>query len=228
MEIRSTLTALFNLFFPNRCLGCHTVIEIKALLCVKCTSELPFTHWKLNRENDAFNKISNFEKIENAAALLYFKQGNVAQKLLHALKYNDRQDVGEWLAEYAIGQIDFPGFQGVIPVPVHRFKKRKRGYNQVESFAQRLAKQMETNCYNKTLVRTKASQSMVNKNRTDRMKNLIESFAVNEKFPLPPNGHFLLVDDTLTTGATVSACLNALKKACPNTKYSVLTMATTE
>lgn len=221
MEILTIGQSLFDLFFPKRCLNCATVISIDNPLCVTCVSKLPFTHWKLDQQNLCYERLAQLCAIESAYSLLYFRKNNVTQSLLHNLKYHQHQEIGVLLAEKVLTELDLSSFDGVIPIPIHPKKLKKRGYNQVHSFAETLAKKSEIPFIEDALIRTQHNPSQVFKNRKQRLESIIHAFSLTMQ---PLKGHYILVDDVVTTGATLSICTQALNTK-KGLKVSVITMA---
>lgn len=221
MEITSLGRTLLDLFFPIRCLNCGDILPQRMPLCVLCAADLPYTHWNLDRENFAFEKLRSLCRIEAAFSLLEFRHDNVTQKLLHNLKYNNHPEIGELLAEKTAERLNLSEYQGIIPVPVHPKKLKKRGYNQVVPFAKRLSDIFCIPMLEGGLKRKENNKSQVSKSRSERLSSIKDSFASGP--PLPP-GHYILADDTLTTGATLSICAELLNGNNRN-RISVVTMA---
>lgn len=223
MEIQAIGRGLFDLFFPRRCLNCNEVIAVKNPLCVTCASDLPFTYWNLNQENLGFEKLKSLSEPEAVYSLLYFRKGNVTQKLLHHLKYNHQLHIGELLAEKVSQFIDLSNYDGIIPVPLHPKRLRKRGYNQVMSFSSRLAEINEIPLLSDSLIRVENNPSQIYKSRIERLESIKTAFSVR---PEKLTGHFILVDDVITTGATLASCINLIKNHS-DAEISVVTMACT-
>ncbi|MFV0304905.1 MAG: ComF family protein [Moheibacter sp.] len=221
MEIVTIGQAIFDLFFPKRCIYCNLVISNSNPLCVRCSSNLPFTHWHLGTENLAYLKLQNLCEIEFAYSLLYFRHGNVTQSLLHALKYENQSKIGALLAEKVLLEMDFNLFDGIIPVPIHPKKLKQRGYNQVMSFSEKLAIETGVPLYTNLLIRIQNNPSQVYKSREERFSSIKGAFELTTK---NLTGHYILIDDVITTGATLSTCVQALKKNT-NLKISVITIA---
>lgn len=220
MEILSTVRSFIDLFFPKRCVSCLSVVQGEAVLCIECSSKLPYTHWKLDQENDAYHKLRNLCEIESAASLLLFHRDNATQKLMHHLKYENHPEIGIILAEKVFSNMEIPSFDGIIPVPIHKKKLKKRGYNQVVPFAHRLSKLTQIPVIENSLIRKQNNSSQVHKSRDERLKSIKNSFEIKENL----SGHYLLIDDVLTTGSTISTCINLIRAQTP-AKISVLTMA---
>lgn len=220
MEIRAITRSFVDLFFPRRCLGCNCIVSNQIPMCINCIHRLPFTYWKFDQNNDAFHKIRNLCPIESANSLLYFEKSNVTQHVLHALKYKNQPKAGILLADLMKIENLNSSFDGIIVVPIHPKKLKKRGYNQVLPFAKRLGERTQIPLIDNYLIRTKFNKSQVEKSRTQRLTSLSNAFEVLDK---NLTGHFLLVDDLLTTGATISTCVNLLKSK-NDIKISVLTI----
>lgn len=223
MEIQAIGRGLFDLFFPRRCLNCNEVVAVKNPLCVMCAANLPYTYWNLNQENFGFEKLKSLCEPEAVYSLLHFRKGNVTQKLLHHLKYNHQLHIGELLAKEVSQSIDLSAYDGIIPIPIHAKRLKKRGYNQVMTFADYLADRFEIPLMSDCLVRVENNPSQIYKSRKERLESISSAFRVNST---DLKGHFILVDDVMTTGATLSTCVNLLKKES-GVKISVVTMACT-
>lgn len=220
--IQTTGRALFDLFFPERCVNCKDTITGGKTLCAFCAADLPFTHWKFGKDNPAFDKLNGFCKIGSAYSLLFFEHGNVTQKLLHSLKYGNRFKIGILLAEKVLDAIPLDEFNGVIPVPVHNKKLKKRGYNQVVPFAKEISEKTGIPLIEDFLMRVENNPSQVFKNREKRLNSIQNAFSLTDK---NLDGHFILIDDVLTTGATVSTCVNLILSKFPGLKISIITIA---
>lgn len=222
MELTRIGRAVFDLFFPRRCLNCDRVVSVQFPLCVECSSKLPFTHWDFDRLNQAYSKLSELSSVETAYSLLYFRHGNVTQKLLHFLKYHNHQYIGSLLAEKLNENLDLKHIDGIIPVPIHPKKLKSRGYNQVIPFAKTLAELNNIPLIEDFLIRVENNPSQVFKNREKRMNSIQNAFQISK---VPKLGHYILVDDVLTTGATLSVCVNLIHSEFPEMKISVISIA---
>jgi ComF family protein len=162
--------------------------------------------------------------------MYHFFPGGKVQHMIHQIKYQNRQYAAEKLGEqYGHLLTEQPRLQDVdiiLPVPLHRRKLRKRGFNQSACFARGLAKTMNKLWSVKNLVRTKHTQTQTGKSRYDRIQSMQDAFTVKKPGKLSGK-HLLLVDDVMTTGATLEACLDELKKL-PGVRLSVATMAIAE
>ncbi|WP_369793439.1 ComF family protein [Lacinutrix sp. Hel_I_90] len=166
-------------------------------------------------------------KIINGTALLRFEKKGSVQQLIHELKYREQQDVGlflgNWLGEELKTIEAYKSIDLVIPVPLHKNKLRRRGYNQVTKFGQQIAKALNTDYDESVLIKITNTTSQVNKKRFARWSNNDELFSLINKEKIE-NKHILLVDDIITTGATIEACIQVLNRA-DHVTISIATMA---
>ncbi len=219
---------LINLFFPKVCAGCHTIlISNETVLCTTCRHEMPLTQYHLDPKNEAVKKFYGKIAIEHASALLYFNKKGIVQELIHNLKYRGHEEIGTVLGNWYVEDLkelvlETP-FDMVIPVPLHPKKFRERGYNQVTTFGKAVAQGLNIDYNGTILYRKKYSKTQSKKNlagRSDNIENIFDVIAAEEN----QNKHFLIVDDVLTTGATLEACARALLKI-PGAKISIVCMA---
>ena len=149
------------------------------------------------------------------------------QQLLHNLKYRGHEEIsaylGNWLGSQLTHLENYKTIDAVIPVPMHPKKMKTRGYNQVEGFGKALAQHLHCAYVNQILTKTTNTKTQVFKNRFLRSEKVLEAFDVVDTESLKGK-HILLVDDIITTGATLEACALALQKI-PNIKLSIATMA---
>ena len=220
--------SLLYLFFPPICVGSKTVlIANENVICTKCRHEIPLTQHHLNPENEAFKKFYGRIPVEHVSALLYFHKKGIVQELIHSLKYRGQEAIGtalgEWYAEELKSQQQLQNVDSIIPVPLHPKKLRERGYNQVSEFGNALAKSLQIPINNEILFRQVYSKTQSQKNRLGRTEGIDTVFDV--KFTESDhNQHFVLIDDVITTGATLEVCAKALLKI-PGAKISIVCMA---
>lgn len=188
---------------------------------------MPLTQHHLNPENDAYKKFYGRIPVEHVSALVYFHKKGIVQELIHSLKYRGQEAIGtvfgEWYAEELKNIPVLRTVNTIIPVPLHPKKLRERGYNQVTEFGNALAKSLQIPISNSILFRQVYSKTQSQKNRLGRTEGIDTIFDVSfdEK---DHNKHFLLIDDVITTGATLEVCAKALLKI-PGTKISIVCMA---
>ena len=211
-------------------MSCTGHLSVNKLhVCTDCRHQLPVTNFHFKEDNRVKKVFFGRVKVENATALLHFSKKGMVQQLMHNLKYRGHEDVslflGEWLGA-ELEQIDaYKTVDVVIPVPLHKAKQRKRGYNQVSKFGKAIATALSTAYREDLLLKVSNTQTQVFKNRLTRWSDANAIFDINNPEELN-NKHILLVDDIITTGATIEKCAEVLNKA-KNIKLSVATMAIT-
>jgi ComF family protein len=225
------LKALLNLFFPRLCNGCNALLlNNEAIICVKCRHELPLTYHHLIPNNEIMTKFYGILPIEQANAMLYFHAEGIVQELIHNLKYRKQQEIGSLLGNMYAYQLKesnkVPNVDFIIPTPIHKKRLQQRGYNQVTTFCNALSHELQIPVESELLFRTKHTLSQTKKTSAKRSEIKAKDFEV--KYNDHHIGkHFLLVDDVITSGATIEACAKALL-TIPESKVSILSIAYTQ
>lgn len=205
---------LLGLLFPNLCNACGTsLFHSENLICTKCLFDLPFTDYHLYQENRVIKQLWGRVPLNAAMAMLYFRKGAKAQKLIHSLKYNGRTDVGillgTMIGERLSASPQYADIDIIIPVPLHKRKLRSRGYNQSSFIAAGIAAQMSLPSDEGILIRSVSTESQTKKTRFSRYENMKAVFNIANNDQIVGK-HILLVDDVITTGATLESCTNVL------------------
>jgi competence protein ComFC len=207
---------LMGLFYPSTCAGCgYKLLNDKEVLCIQCDTDLPKTNFHKIPGNLLEKKFWGRCKFEMAVAMYFFEKNNRVQFLLHQLKYKNNEELGKHLGiQYGNEIFDtiLKEYDYIIPVPLHESKQRSRGYNQCDAFAEALAETLHIGFENKNLQRIIANPSQTTKNRIDRWDNVYGIFQVKDN-TIFENKKVIIVDDVVTTGATIEACYNALEKS---------------
>jgi len=223
---------LFNdfisLFFPKTCYGCGmSLYGNEEVICLKCSVHLPETNFHLEKNNQVYQVFTGRIELENASAYCFYKKDGTIQKLIHQMKYHGYANIGTYLGKlYGSKLIENPDYKSIdtiIPIPLHTKKLQKRGFNQAEKFADGLAENMDILVDTNIVSRVKESSTQTKKNRYNRWENVQQIFQVKSP-ELYQGKHLLLVDDVITTGATMEACLQALQ-VIPDVKLSVAAIA---
>ena len=217
-----------SLFFPNNCLACgNSLFKNEDTICTSCLYHLPQTDFHLSKGNRLCEVFWGRVRIETAVANFYYGKSGKVQSLIHQLKYKGKKEVGTFFGKYYGKMLQYSGnFDSVnyiVPVPLHEKKLKLRGYNQSEIFARGLSVSMHVPVNIVVLSRRIPTQTQTKRNRYNRWENVSGIFEVN-RIELLRNKHILLVDDVITTGATLEACCHALFKV-PGIKISIAAIA---
>lgn len=219
---------MFSVLFPDYCPGCGKILpHPDSFLCVYCRNELPETTFHLHLDNPITKQLYGRCELFCATSLFYFHKDSVVQQLIHELKYKGKEQIGGWLGEWLGNKIKdtvtFKKANIVIPVPLHKAKLKKRGFNQSALFGKKLAHALQIDYADDVLVKVKSGTSQTKKNIWRRWKESQGSFKINNADKISGK-NVLLVDDIITTGATVENCYRELLKA-ENVNVGVASMA---
>ncbi|WP_336838289.1 ComF family protein [Sphingobacterium siyangense] len=230
--MKSELNKLFgdfvSIFFPRECGCCGCVLKYQEkFICIACDFHLPYTNFHEYSDNDTARQLWGKAPVEEACSFLFMQKDSRVEHLIYQIKYNNQPFLAEYFGYlYGLKLIEVKAYQDIdciVPVPLHRSKLRKRGYNQSTYFGIGLSRAMEIPLREDILVRKKATISQTGKGRLDRYENVSDIFDC-QATGVPANVHILLVDDVLTTGATiVSAALTLLDAV--DCRVSIATLA---
>lgn len=232
MKLQAGYLADFvSLLFPELCQACgESLVAGEELLCLDCRYHLPFTDFHLKPENIVARQFWGKIGLEAAYSLCYFTKGGKMQHLMHQFKYKGVQKIGNLLGnitgEQLIKASAFSSIDLIIPVPLHKSRFRKRGYNQSACFAEGLSEKLNIPVDIDNLVRIRATETQTHRSRFSRFENMQQVFALTNPQALI-NKHVLLVDDVVTTGSTLEACGTELLKVA-GLKLSIATIAYAE
>ena len=213
---------LLDLLFPNRCLHCNRIISGEEIVCELCLGQINFTHHQFEENNILKERCKLLFPLEKAFALMQFEKEGLSQKIIHSLKYGNREKVGKILAEWTSERLNFENekIDLIATVPLHPKKQRKRGYNQLHWFADTLSKNFEIPVNHQLLKRNFSDKSQATKDKIHRSET-VNLFSLNKEIS---GKNILLIDDVLTTGNTLSSIAWEILKS-GNNKVSVLVMA---
>ena len=221
-------TGFTHLLYPELCVACGGDLPAATrCFCLRCRAQLYPADMHLVQDNEFIKRLWGRLKIESGAAAYYFTRQSPIRMAVHHLKYKNKPEIGVMIGR-EFGQklresAFFNSIDALIPVPLHTRKERLRGYNQSAVFAQGLAEALDVPMLSGVLVRRTFSETQTNKKRMERFQNVGEIFAVEKPHAIEGK-HLLLVDDVLTTGATLEVCGQALL-AVKGTKLSCATIA---
>lgn len=211
------LNALSSLFFPHLCAGCGThLLAHDQAICIRCLTRLPATGFFSQPDNPVEKTFWGRLPLHAAGSLYYFTGSSLMQNILHQLKYAGNRDCGTELGRL-IGQAllasgRFQGIDLVIPMPLHIAKKRNRGYNQSALLAEGASHVLQAETDDRMAIRRTNTSTQTHKSRTERWDNVRQVFAVPNPSPLKDRS-ILLIDDVVTTGASLEACGKTLLEA---------------
>ncbi len=227
MEIKSYAKSFFSLVYPEYCSACGDALyRNESVLCTRCLAELPRTGFHRDPENEVARMFWGRVPIVHATSFIYFAKGSRFRQILHELKYNDQPHTG-----YVMGRMfgnelkdtPFARVDIVHPVPLHPSRLKSRGYNQSERIAagmcDALHLRLETDC----LARTRATHTQTRRSRYERWENVGHMFVCSKPQEVV-HKHVLLIDDVITTGATLEACSQCLVNI-EGTRVSIATLA---
>ncbi|MDR2912659.1 MAG: ComF family protein [Alistipes sp.] len=215
-----------DLFFPPVCPACGRVMSgAEGFLCTACQLDMPLTGYEEMADNPVARRFWGLVPVRNATAFLWFTDGSGFRRVVHSFKYSGRwslaRDMGRWFGRVLADTDLYAGVDLIVPVPLHPLKVLKRGYNQSEYIARGMSQTMEVPMEAGAVVRRVNNPSQTTTaTHHERWDNVEGIFAVRRPERLRGR-HILLVDDVLTTGATVGSCAEAMVRAVPDCRVSV-------
>ncbi len=220
------LKGFTNLLFPNLCIGCETqLISTEQCICLSCRYNLPFF-----KAQESLKELFglHLSKINTMHAFLIFQKENLTQKLLHAIKYQNRKDLGLYLGTMWGAQLlplhQAQHFDAIIPIPLFKSKTQKRGYNQSDLLAKGISKITGVSCI-QGLQRIINNDSQTKKDNVERILNVKDVFQVHPQLKQKSLNHILIIDDVITTGATLVAAMHIIQEALPGCAISLGALA---
>ena len=213
-----------SVLFPEVCFGCNARLSGgEYLLCTTCRHDLPLTDYNLTDENPVDRMFYGRVNIKKAASFLIFSEIGMVKNLLHYLKYRNQQQIGAFFGDWFGHQLaneDKVKVDVIVGVPLHRRKQRKRGYNQLTLFGKRLAHHLNCTYREDIIKKNQNRRTQTKKNRLARWKNTSALYQLQDVESIKDK-KIMLVDDVITTGATMEACVTALELGGPSQIYVV-------
>lgn len=218
---------LFHLLYPHNCIGCGSdVIRYENFLCLECINDLPYTHFEMHAGNPV-EKIF-WGRIPVAAAMseFYFSKASMVQNFIHELKYKGNKEAahyfGNLMGKSLLSSNRFH-IDVLVPLPLFEKKEKMRGYNQAEIICNGISEILDNPVIRKNVIRKVPTETQTKKHRTERWENVENTFLVQNANQLEGK-NILLVDDVITTGATLEACGAEILKV-KNTKLHIASLA---
>jgi ComF family protein len=220
------LSDLLQLVFPRLCVTCNnTLHKNENHICSACLIDLPQTRFHETLDNPLAKTFWGRLSIEHAFSFLYFRKGNSVQHILHEIKYKNNTELAHFIGSYYGSILAEAGVKldGIVAIPLHRDKLRKRGYNQSELIVNGMCQSMQVENLSPYIERLSATETQTKKSRFARWENVEDVFQLKELTSFTQK-HLLLMDDVITTGATIEACGKQILNA-PQSKLSVASIA---
>lgn len=222
------LSEFINLLFPEVCAACDNALyKGEQLLCSRCLLMLPKTGYHAEAGNPVEKAFWGKVPLYSATAFYHFNKGERVQHLIHRLKYHGEQAAGQFAGQIFGEELHhssrFSSVEMIVPVPLHRGKLKTRGFNQSEAIARGIGAAFGVPVCSDLLERVIFTSTQTRKSRYERYENVNRAFQLNPRYPVLPR-HYLLVDDVITTGSTLTACAEALC-TIPEAKVSVAALA---
>lgn len=219
---------MMNALLPVRCAGCGKEITYisRQWLCYDCLSSLPATDYHLVELNPMFQLFMHHQEVKFATACYFFHHQGILQRIIHQIKYHHHQQLGTymgermaWMLQRQLVTVDY-----ILPVPLHPRKQRQRGFNQAALLADAMGSCLQIPVVHHLLKRKLFTESQTRKNRQARQENVQQAFQLHANTDIFTGKHLLLIDDVVTTGATLNACVDTLS-AIPRVQISIATLA---
>ena len=224
-KVSFILHGLIDLFFPNECEICGKDLNhTEKFICFPCKFELPY----LNRHQYQVESLQKIfwgrVKVEQVHSVFNYQKGNHTQKILHAIKYKKHTKLGKHMGIIMGKQLmKIDEFDSIIPIPLHPKKLKKRGFNQSLILAEGISEVTQTPIHSNYIERIKINKSQTQFSKYDRWDNVKKIFLLKNQSELK-NKHILIVDDVITTGATIESCVAEIQSKVP-CKISIATLA---
>jgi ComF family protein len=223
-----TSSPLFHLFYPHVCIGCGSdVIDAESFLCLECINDLPHTNFAMHANNPVEKIFWGRVAITNAMSEFYFSKTSIIQNLIHEFKYKGNREVGHYLGNFMgksiLNSNRFNDINAIIPLPLFEKKEKKRGYNQAEILCNGISEITNSPVIKKNVTRIVHTETQTKKGRIQRWENVEKIFSIAQPKKLEGK-HILLVDDVITTGATLESCATEILKI-ENVRLSIATLA---
>jgi ComF family protein len=218
--------SFLHLLFPHICSGCGSdLLSKESLLCIRCLEAMPETNFELHAGNPVEKKFWGRLPLQTATAQYYFTRESLMQHLMHQFKYKRNKELGAQLGKMMGESLKRSGRfapDAIIPLPLFAAKEKRRGFNQATILCEGIAESLGVPVLKDVVIRSHHTDTQTKKGRVERWQNMEGKFILNKPEAIK-NKNVLLVDDVVTTGATLEACGSALLQA-ENVKLSIATL----
>ena len=226
-RLKEIKESILHIVFPHVCDGCGSdLLSIESRLCIRCLASLPETNFEIHASNPVEKDFWGRLPIINGSAHLYFTKESLVQHLMHQVKYRGNKELGLQLGRIMGTALKssnrFQDIDALVPLPLFPSKEKKRGYNQAQILCDGMGEVMNLPILSNVITRPQQTETQTKKGRIERWKNIEGKFSLVDPTAIE-NKHLLLVDDVVTTGATLEACGQEILSA-KNTKLSVATL----
>jgi ComF family protein len=226
ISIREIKDSFIQLLFPHICSGCGSdILSKQSMLCMRCIDSMPETNFELHTGNPVEKKFWGRIHLEQATAQYYFTRESLIQQLMHQFKYKGNRELGAQLGEMMGKSLKSSNrftIDALVPLPLFPAKEKRRGYNQATVLCEGMAESLQAPVLKDVIIRSQHTDTQTKKDRIERWQNMEGKFVLVKPEAIM-NKNVLLVDDVVTTGATLEACGAELLKA-ENVKLSIATL----
>lgn len=226
VSVKEINEAISHWLFPHVCAGCGSdVLNRHSQLCMRCIDALPETNFESCDGNPVEKRFWGRLPVIRASAQYYFTSESLIQRLMHQFKYRRNKELGIQLGKMMGQSMLRSGrfsIDALVPLPLFPSKEKKRGYNQATILCRGIAESLAVPVLNDVIIRSHHTETQTKKGRVQRWQNMEGKFVLAQP-GIIKNKHLLLIDDVITTGATLEACGTALLQA-ENVKLSMATL----
>ena len=223
ISIKEIKDSFLHLLFPHVCCGCgNDILDKESVLCLRCIDAMPETNFELHPNNPVEKKFWGRLQLQHATAQYYFTRESLMQRLMHQFKYKGNKELGFQLGKImgeSLKKSTRFDIDALIPLPLFPVKEKKRGYNQATVLCEGIAESMQVPIFRDVIIRPQHTDTQTKKGRIERWQNMEGKFVLTKPEAVI-NKNVLLIDDVVTTGATLEACGIELLKA-ENVKLSI-------
>ena len=232
-DIISAIDDMLSLVWIRSCIICNApMLDDDGFACVACQNRIPLTHFTHKADNVVEQHFRSMLPIEHASSLYWFVGENEWKRIVYKFKYGGRcimaLRMGEWLGSELYDGGLYSDVDVIVPIPLHKRRRLMRSYNQAEMLAFGVSSKLGVPCELKAVKRVQYNESQTRKRRMERWENVANIFA-GPKPEMLRGRHILIIDDVLTTGATITACAKTIYEACEgDVRISIATLAVSQ